>query len=67
LTSTSIFIRRAGRSTMHVRVFHARPRAKAAARAMRRRGIPLSHVCWCLGIKRERIELLTGAHALFKF
>lgn len=67
MTSTSIFIRRAGMSTMHVRVFHVRPWQIKAARGMRKKGFPVHVVCYSLGIKRARLTAKIGPHSFFKF
>lgn len=63
----SIFIKRPGASTMHVRVFQKRPRVLAAARGMRRRGHALHFISWSLRIPRTRIDVLVGPLAFFKW
>lgn len=64
--NTSIFIKRAGLSTMRVRVFHARPRAKSAARTMIRLGFPTHYICSSLEMSRRRFDRLFGPAALFR-
>lgn len=64
---SSIFIKRAGMSTMQVRVFQCRPWQLRAARGMRRAGHPPHVVCSSLGIRRERLTRSIGPHSFFKF
>lgn len=66
MSMESLFVRRRGSSTLHVRVFPARPRVHAAARAMRSKGHALSYIAWSLSIPRERVDVLVGPLAFFK-
>lgn len=62
----SIFIKRAGKSAMHVRVFQCRPKRVPAARGMRRKGLPCHVICSALGFRRERYDRIIGPAALFR-
>lgn len=61
----SIFIKRPGRSAMQVRVFHSRPKQRAALRGMRRRGLPCHVICTHLGISRVCYDQLIATAQFF--
>ncbi|SOC37064.1 hypothetical protein SAMN05892877_103408 [Rhizobium subbaraonis] len=62
----TIFIKRAGKSAMHVRVFQFRPKRVSAARGMRRKGLPCHAICTALGFRRERYDRIIGPAAFFR-